>query len=53
MGRATIQIHVEEAEEVIDRVATPIGGSAHVIIPKDWIGHHVKVLRLRRTQKKP
>lgn len=35
-----------EGEEIIDREAKEFGGSAHVIVPKDWRGADVKVIRV-------
>ena len=34
-----------DAEEVIEREVKPFGkGSAHIIVPKKWLGHNVVVV---------
>jgi len=40
------EITIHNATEMINRIVVPSGGSAHVIIPKKWIGSNVAVVRL-------
>jgi putative transposon-encoded protein len=35
-----------DGEEALDREVKPFGNSAHVTIPKRWLGAEVKVVRI-------
>ncbi len=35
-----------EGYEVVEKVAKPCATSARVLVPKDWIGKRVRVVRL-------
>lgn len=35
-----------EGREALEKEAKPVGGGAHVHVPKDWIGETVAVIRL-------
>ena len=39
-----------EGRETLEKEAKPIGGGAHVLVPKDWIGETVAVVRLELEQ---
>ncbi len=39
-----------EGRETLEKEAKPIGGGAHVLVPKDWIGETVAVVRLEQEQ---
>lgn len=32
--------------EVVEGNVTPVGNGAHVLVPKDWLGAEVKVVRI-------
>jgi len=33
-------------EEVIEKKVKPSGNSGRVYLPPDWVGHHVKIIRI-------
>ena len=35
-----------DGEEALDREVKPFGNSAHVTVPKRWLGSEVKVVRV-------
>jgi|Deesub1362B_J571_1020462.scaffolds.fasta_scaffold00216_4 putative transposon-encoded protein len=39
---------VLQGEEVVEREVKRIGNSAHVMLPRSWIGAKVKVIRLKK-----
>ena len=45
VAQEPIDIHML-GYEVIEKVAKPCATSARIIVPKDWIGKRVRVVRL-------
>ena len=41
-----------EGREAIEKEAKPVGGGAHVHVPKDWIGETVAIIRLEQQETK-
>ncbi len=39
-----------EGRETLEKEAKPIGGGAHVLVPKDWIGETVAIVRLEQEK---
>lgn len=39
-----------EGREALEKEAKPVGGGAHVHVPKDWIGERVAVIRLDQQE---
>ena len=39
-----------EGREALEKEAKPVGGGAHVHVPKDWIGEKVAVIRLEQQE---
>ncbi|MGD0405451.1 MAG: DUF2080 family transposase-associated protein [Candidatus Bathyarchaeia archaeon] len=37
------------AYKVVDKIATAAGSSAHVFVPKEWVGKKVKVFLLEQV----
>jgi len=35
-----------EGREALEKEAKPVGGGAHVLVPKAWLGEKVAVIRL-------
>lgn len=40
-----------DGEEALDREVKPFGNSAHVTVPKRWLGSEVKVVRVSEPDK--
>lgn len=39
-----------KGREALEKEAKPVGGGAHVLVPKDWIGEKVAVIRLEQQE---
>jgi putative transposon-encoded protein len=41
-----------KAYQIIEKTATATGSSAHVFVPKEWVGKKIKVVLLEQISKK-
>jgi putative transposon-encoded protein len=45
-GKATRTRFTITGEEIIDKEVRPSGNSGRIYLPLDWVGKHVKVIRI-------